>query len=90
MLELGNDICSFFQSLYLGFVRNCKFVTSKTKPLVQFMQNSLVEMYALDENLTYQQAFVYIRQLAIQLRNAITNKKKVSVGIFCESLYPNI
>jgi len=66
------------KKLYLAFVRNSKFVTLKSKPILQFMENSLVEMYSMDIYLTYQQAFVYIRQLAIHLRNAITTKKKDS------------
>lgn len=63
--------------MYFGFVQNSKFVTPKTKPLLVFMQNSLVEMFSLNETITYQHAFIYIRQLAIHLRNAITVKKKV-------------
>jgi len=42
------------------------------------MQNSLVEIFSLDDHLTYQHGFVYIRQLAIHLRNAIMQKKKAS------------
>jgi len=63
--------------MYIGFVQNSKFVTPKTRPTLTFMQNSLVEMFSVNETITYQHAFVYIRQLAIHLRNAITVKKKV-------------
>jgi len=45
------------------------------------MQRSLVEIGRIDVSLTYRYAFVYIRQLAIHLRNAITVKKKVRTGV---------
>lgn len=52
-------------------------MSPKTQPVITFMQNSLVEIFSLDDHLTYQHGFVYIRQLAIHLRNAILQKKKV-------------
>lgn len=45
------------------------------------MMNCIVELYGLDFVAAYQTAFVYIRQLAIQLRNAITLKSKESFKI---------
>lgn len=57
-------------------------MSPKTKPVIAFMQNSLVEIFSLDEQLSYQYGFVYIRQLAIHLRNAILQKKKVQNYVF--------
>lgn len=66
------------KKLYIGFVRNSKFVNLKTKPIIVFMKNSLIEMFSYNEAATYKQGFLYIRQLAITLRNAICVKKKDS------------
>lgn len=57
-------------------------MSPKTKPVIAFMQNSLVEIFSLDEHLSYQYGFLYIRQLAIHLRNAILQKKKVQNDVF--------
>lgn len=65
------------KGLYLTYVRSCKFINSKTLPIVNFMSNCVVEIYGVDFVASYQHAFVYIRQLAIHLRNAIIQRNKV-------------
>lgn len=63
------------KAMYLTFVKNSKFVSPTTWPGINFMRRSLVEMFTLDLTVSYQHVFLYIRQLAIHLRNAIVVKK---------------
>lgn len=63
--------------MYVGFIANSKFVTPNALPGMNFMRQSLTEMFTLCESVSYNHAFLYIRQLAIHLRSAVTLKKRV-------------
>jgi nucleolar complex protein 2 len=63
--------------MHLSYVRNCSFVNPEALSVISFMQHSLVEIFLLNEELAYQHVFVYIRQMAIHLRNAIKDKTEV-------------
>lgn len=65
--------------LYLSYVGASKNMNRATAAQISFMKNSLVELYQLDGQLAYQHAFIFIRQLAIQLRNSYILKQKTVV-----------
>lgn len=77
------------KSMHLAYVKNSKFVSTNTLSVINFMRRSLVEMFALDLNVSYQHVFLYIRQLAIHLRNAIVLKKKENLQAVYNWQYVN-
>ncbi|KAG8187481.1 hypothetical protein JTE90_009547 [Oedothorax gibbosus] len=66
------------KEMYFSYIKNTKFTSASTWPMINFMKRSLAEVYALNPDMAYEHAFIYIRQMAIHLRNAITTKKKES------------
>lgn len=64
------------KGLYLTFIRSTRFMSPAKWTSVQFMINCIVEMYGIVPRASYQHVFVYLRQLAIYLRNAVINGKE--------------
>lgn len=63
------------KGIYLTYVKHARFTNALTIPVLEFMSNCVVELYSIDPVLSYQHAFVYIRQLAIHLRNALSTQQ---------------
>ncbi|GMR63221.1 hypothetical protein PMAYCL1PPCAC_33416 [Pristionchus mayeri] len=60
-----------------GFVSCSRDVSTDSWPLLVFMHRSFAQLTLINPNIAYQYAFVYIRQTAIHIRNAvISNKRK--------------
>jgi nucleolar complex protein 2 len=63
---------------YRGIVRGSKAMTVHSLANINLMKNSASELFAIDLNASYQQAFGFIRQLAIHLRACLKNKTQES------------
>ncbi|KAI3710849.1 hypothetical protein L2E82_40643 [Cichorium intybus] len=76
-IRLGSDcIDECFKGIYKAYVLNCHFVNPTKLQHVQFLGNCVNELYRVDLPSAYQHAFVFIRQLAMILREALATKRK--------------
>jgi nucleolar complex protein 2 len=66
------DLC--LKGTYHAIVRNTKTTTIYNIDSINLMKNSASELYAFDLVASYQQAFGFIRQLAIHLRNCLKTR----------------
>ena len=72
------------KGVYKSFVGASKFFSPASAPGIRFMATCSVEMYGVDLTATYQHAFVAIKGLAGQMRQALTSKSKESYKeVYC-------
>ncbi|KAI9596805.1 Noc2p family-domain-containing protein [Syncephalis fuscata] len=64
------------KGVYTMFVKVCKDTNIHTLPAIETMMRCIVDLLGIRLDSSYQHAFLYIRQLAIHLRNAISAKTK--------------
>ncbi|RUP44648.1 Noc2p family-domain-containing protein [Jimgerdemannia flammicorona] len=68
------DLC--LKATYMTFVRHARNTNAHTLPQIRLMRNLAVELVGVDLAQGYQAGFVYVRQLAIHLRNSMNVKSK--------------
>ncbi|KAK6340311.1 Nucleolar Complex 2 protein [Orbilia blumenaviensis] len=66
------------KAAYNGLLKGCRGTTTHTLPSINLMKNGGIDLFGVDEELSYMLGFGYIRQLAVHLRNSITNNSKES------------
>lgn len=68
-----------FRSIYLTYARYCKTFNEQNRNTVFYMAQCITELYKTNPEQAYQQAFLYIRQLALYLRLAAVKKEDESI-----------
>ena len=95
-IRLGSDcLDECFKGMYKAYVLNCQFVNATKLQHIQFLGNCVTELIGVDLPAAYQHAFVFIRQLAMILREALTMKTKVPfyflfIHVVHDSFFPHI
>ncbi|XP_068637066.1 nucleolar complex-associated protein 2 [Aristolochia californica] len=78
-IRLGSDcLDACLKGVYKSYILNCQFVNASKLQHIQFLANCVSELYGVDHAYAYQHAFVFIRQLGMILRDALTVKTKES------------
>lgn len=66
-----------FRGIYKAYVLNCHFVNAVKLKHIRFLGNCIIELLGVDLPNAYQHGFVFIRQLAMILKEALNTKTKV-------------
>ncbi|ERN11821.1 nucleolar complex protein 2 homolog isoform X2 [Amborella trichopoda] len=89
-IRIGSDCMEpCLKGIYKAYVLNCRFVNATRLPHIHFLGNCVIELYGLDTSSAYQHAFMFIRQLAMILRDALTVKTKEAFRKVYEWKYMN-
>ncbi|GAA0145679.1 hypothetical protein LIER_36165 [Lithospermum erythrorhizon] len=76
-MQLGSDcVEECFKGMYKTYVEHCHYVNASNLQHIQFLGICFIELLRVDIPAAYQLGFVFIRQLAMVLTNAMTNQKK--------------
>ena len=78
-----------FRGIYLTYARSAKSFSLVSASSVIFMAQCVTELYTLDRAQAYQQAFLYIRQLALHLRTAMMKKSPEATRLVLNWQYMN-
>ncbi|KAK9453811.1 Noc2p family-domain-containing protein [Dipodascopsis uninucleata] len=66
------ELC--IKTSYSVMVKSSGHTSVHTMPTINFLKNTSASLYSLDDDVAYQTAFDYIRQLAVHLRNSVVHK----------------
>lgn len=89
-IRLGSDcLDECLKGLYKAYVMNCQFVNVSKLQHIHFLRNCVIEFLRVDLPTAYQHAFVFIRQLAMILREALDMKTKEAFRKVYEWKYIN-
>ncbi|PON55662.1 Nucleolar complex protein [Parasponia andersonii] len=76
-IRVGSDcLDECFKGMYKAYVLNCQFINAAKLQHIHFLQNCVIELFGVDLSTAYQHAFVFIRQLAMILREALNTRTK--------------
>lgn len=70
---------SLFKGIFLTLVKTAGQYNIHTLPVVGFLMSCVVDIYGTDVECAYQHTFVYLRQLAIYLRQALQSQTQSNV-----------
>ncbi|RWR92651.1 nucleolar complex protein 2 [Cinnamomum micranthum f. kanehirae] len=89
-IRIGSDCLeSCLKGIYKAYVSNCQYVNASKLQHIQFLGNCVIELYGVDLPNAYQHAFVFIRQMAMILRDAVAMKTKEAFGKVYEWKFMN-
>ncbi|CAO2817772.1 unnamed protein product [Amaranthus hypochondriacus] len=89
-VQLGSDcLDECFKGLYKAYVMNCQFMNATKLQHIQVLRYMFVEFMSVDLPTAYQHGFVFIRQLAMILREALNMKTKEAFRKVYEWKYIN-
>lgn len=81
-VQLGSDhLDKCLSRTYKAFVAHCKFVQPTNLKHLEFLTDSIVELYSLDIQQSYQKIHLSLQHLANTLWHALKTKKKVELTI---------
>ncbi|XP_020276599.1 nucleolar complex protein 2 homolog [Asparagus officinalis] len=89
-LQLGSDcLDKCLSQTYKAFVAHCKFAQTTNLKHLEFLTNSIVELYSLDIQKSYPKVLLSLQHLANILRQTLKSKKKEELKKICNWQFLN-